>query len=181
MALPNPTGSFAPTTFVLDVAQIDQIDVNSAEFKELLVRLYQNLNRICLVLNTKSGGYYSVFPFVTGNIYFPNVAGTGIAASLSSSEFRPSTRIVINFGALPNNTTKSVAHGLSVTSNTTWVVIYGTATDPNGLIGIPIPYASATTADIVELYVDATNVNVITNGNLTNYTTTIIVLEFLNS
>jgi len=174
----NIYGIDVPNTFVLDIGQIQELAIDP-NFKELLVRLYQNLNIMCLALNDKTGGYYTLNQFVTGNTYFPDTVGTGVAVGLIQSEYRPSTRIVINFGALPNAGTKSVPHGITVTADTSWVLIMGTATDPIGLTGIPIPYASSVAADIVELYVDATNVNVTTNGNLTNYTTTLIVLEFL--
>ena len=46
MAFPTPTpqqnqvGAFVPTSFIWDVARVGEIEVNSPEFKELLVRLY---------------------------------------------------------------------------------------------------------------------------------------------
>jgi hypothetical protein len=172
----TPSGSFVPTTFVVDVAQLQDIEVNSDEFKELLVRLYQNLNLMCISLNAKTSGYYPLNQFVTGNLYYPKGI---ISTSLIPSNYRSSIRIVIDFGALPNTATKSVPHGIIVTANTTWVVIKGTATDPVGLTGIPIPYASPTGANVIELNVDATNVNVTTNGARSNYTITVIELEFL--
>ncbi len=171
----NTFGSTVPTTFVLDVARLSDINVNSDDFKELLVRLYQNLNRMALVLNTKTSGYFPINQFVTGNQWFPTTAAT----SLTNALYRPETRIVINFGMLPNAGTKSVPHGINVTSQTVWVRIYGTATDPIGLTGIPILYASSVLANNIELNVDATNVNVTTAADYTAYTTTIIVLEFL--
>lgn len=184
MAIPtvnqNNFGLSVPNTFVMDVAQLQEIDLDPA-FKELLVRLYQNLGLMCNALNKKTGGYYpSNNQFITGNSYFPDAVGTGIATGFVRSDYRPSFRVLVNFGTLPNAGLKSVPHGITVTANTTWVMIQGWATDPVGLTGIPIPYASSTAASIVELYVDATNVNVITNGDLTNYTTTLILLEFMN-
>ena len=56
----NISGAFVPTTFILDVAKIQEVNVNSEEFKELLVRLYQNLNRMSLVLNVKESAYYAL-------------------------------------------------------------------------------------------------------------------------
>jgi hypothetical protein len=185
MAIPvanqNTSGISVPNTFIFDVSQIQQLQELSPEFKELLVRLYQNLNRMCLALNAKTGGIYPLNQFVTGNNYFPDSVVTGVAASLVQSYYRESTRILINFGALPNASTKSVPHGLTVNANTVWVYIQGWATDPSGLTGIPIPYSSSSTANIIELNVNATNVNVTTNSNRTNYTITYIVLEFLTS
>lgn len=173
----NLSGSFVPTTFILDVAQLDDIDVTSDEFKELLVRLYQNLNRIALSLNVKTSGYYALNQFVTGSLWFPSVAST----SLVNNPYRPETRVVINFGALPNAGSKSVAHGITCNSGVSFTHIYGTATDPVGFNYIPLPYASASGADDIELKVDATNVTVITASNRTAFTTTYIVLEFLTA
>lgn len=171
----NLRGVVVPTTFILDVAKLDDIDVNSAQFKELLVRLYQNLNRMCLAINKKTSGIYSLNQFVTSNEYFPAIAAT----SLTNEQYRPTTRIVIDFGILPNAGLKSTPHGINVNAVLTWVGIQGWATDPIALQGIPIPYASPTAANNIELYVDATNVNVITGSDRTSFTTTYIVLEFL--
>ena len=44
MSQPQQHGAYAPTTFIWDVEQLQHIEVTSPEFKELLVRLYQNLN-----------------------------------------------------------------------------------------------------------------------------------------
>lgn len=174
---PNLYGSFVPTTFLLDVSIINKIDIDSPEFKELLVRLYRNLNRMCLSLNVKTSGYYALNQFVTGDLYFPATAGT----SLVNADYRPVTRKVINFGTLPNAGTKSVAHGITINAGVSFVRIYGSSTDPVGFNYIPLPYASPTDANNIELNVDATNVNVITGSDRTAYTLTYIVLEFLTS
>jgi len=58
MANPQQVGSFVPTTNVWDPSEIYSVDVTSPRFKELLVRLYQNVNLIAVVLNTKDSGYY---------------------------------------------------------------------------------------------------------------------------
>ncbi len=179
MALPtvnqNISGSFVPTTFIFDVAKLQDVDVNSDQFKELLVRLYQNLNRMVLSLNVKTSGYFPLNQFVMGDQYFPATAST----SLTQANYRPATRVVINFGALPNTGTKAVAHGITCTANTSFVRIYGTASDTTGFNYIPLPYASPTLANNIELKVDATNVTVITGSNRTNFNLCYIVLEFI--
>lgn len=174
---PNVLGSFVSTTFVLDVARLEDIDVQSPEFKELLVRLYQDLNRMLFALNRKISGNYGLSQFVTGSLWFPSTSST----SVTNVTYRPETRVVINFGALPNNTTKSVTHGINCNTGVSFTRIYGTATDPVNFKYIPLPYASATTANIIELKVDATNVTVITGSNRTAFTLTYIVLEFLTA
>ncbi len=76
-------------------------------------------------------------------------------------------RTTINFGSLPAAGTKSVPHNIS-DINTSWRItdIYGGATNPNILEGIPLPYVSAgaTNNDNLEVWVDSTNINVKTGG-----------------
>ena len=183
MALPeqipnqNLFGSFVPTNFILDVAQLQSLDVNSDEFKELLVRLYQSLNFMALSLNDKDSGYYPLNQFVTGRQYFPNDATN--TDGVEPLNYRYSKRVAINFGALPNAATKSVAHGINFNSTVTFVSIYATATYQVSFTALPIPYASSTDVNEIEINVDATNVNITTGIDRTNYTITIVVLEFL--
>lgn len=174
--IPNSTqntGFYVPTTNVWDVAQLQDIDVNTPQFKELLLRLYQNVNNISVALNAKDTGYYIDQEFVNGQNYFNPLSTNPI---LTRSVFRK----VIDFGVLPNAGTKTVPHGITVDANLTWTRIYGAATDPVGLNGIPLPYASATGQDI-ELRVDAVNVIVTTTSNRTAFTRCYIVLEYLKN
>ena len=74
MANSTQYGAFVPNTFIWDVQQLQQVDLNSPEFKELLVRLYQNLNLMANVINVKETGMYPLEEFNTGNSWFPNPA-----------------------------------------------------------------------------------------------------------
>jgi hypothetical protein len=170
-------GSFVPTSYVWDVARLYEIDVNSEEFKELLVRLYQNINAISLALNIKDTGMYNTSQFINGQIYFPNPALN--SSTPTTPDFRQVYRLVINFGALPNTTTKTVPHGITITDQTTFTRIYATASDTTGNTFIPIPYASLTLVNVVEINVDATNVNITTGIDRTNYNVCYVVLEYL--
>lgn len=179
MAQNITSGIFVPTTNVWDVSQIYDIDVTSPQFKELLVRLYQNINNISVALNLKDSGYYVTDSFVNGQLYFPNpIYNSGTAVNAT---YRQVFRIVINFGALPNAGIKTVPHGLIVNNQYTFTRIYGTASDTTGFNYIPLPYASATGADNIELSVDATNVIVETTTNRTNFNVTYIVLEYITN
>jgi hypothetical protein len=172
------SGSFVPTTNIWDTSSIADIDVNSAQFKELLVRLYQNVNNIAIVLNSKDTGLYTnQNPFVNGQTWFPDPALS--SQTPEQPVQRQVARLVINFGALPNTGTKSVAHGLSPLGNWSFTRIYGCASDQSGLNYIPLPYASSTAANNIELYVDGTNVNVKTGSNRSSFTVTYIILEFI--
>lgn len=170
----NP-GLFVPTTNVWDVARLYEVDVNTPEFKELLVRLYQNVNNIAISLNWKDTGFYLQEEFVNGQVFFPNPLLS--SQTTQTPTYRQVFRSVVNFGALPNAGTKSVPHNIVITSGYTFTRIYACATDPLNSF-IPIPYAS-TAGDNIELNVDVTNVNIKTLSNRTNYTTTYVVLEYI--
>lgn len=172
-------GAFVQTTQVWDVAQVEDVDVNSKEFKELLIRLYQQINNISNVLNIKDTGQYQLSEFITGQLFFSNPALS--SDTLQVAIDRQVIRKVINFGALPNAATKSVAHGINCTSATSFTAIYGASTDPSGLNYIPLPYASPTLINNIELKLTGTNVTIITGSNRSNFTITYIVLEYIQS
>jgi hypothetical protein len=86
--------------------------------------------------------------------------------------------MTVNFGALPNTSTKSVPHGITVTNTLSWTKIYGSATDQIGLTGIPIPYVDLAGNDI-QIDVDQTNINISTSSDYSNYTICYVVLEYL--
>lgn len=172
-------GMFIPTTNVWDVSQIYQTDVNSDMFKELIVLLYQNINQISVVLNMKDSGYYNTQEFVNGQLYFPNPALS--SASTTTPVFRQVYRRVINFGALPNAATKSVAHEIPFNSAFTVTRIYGAATDPVNLSYIPLPFAAITDNENIKLEVDATQVHITTGIDRTAYTFCYVVVEYLKN
>lgn len=171
-------GSFVPSTFIFDVGQLYQTDVTSPEFKELLVRLYQNVNLMAIALNTKDTGYYTTQEFVNGQLYFPNPAFN--SSTQTSAAYRQVFRTTVNFGALPNAGTKSVPHNIQFNSGFTCTRIYGTASDTTGLSYIPLPFVD-TAGNNIELNVDATNVNITTTSNRTNYNVCYVVVEYIKN
>lgn len=178
--LANP-GSFVPTTDVYDVQAIYSLDINSQDFKEFLVRLRQSINNVALVLNTKDSGYYEQLEFINGQIWFPdpNLVGS-VAGAQRTGVFRQVYRIVVNFGALPNTGSTSVAHGIpSITDQFTFTRIYATASDTTALNYIPIPFASPTDSEEIKIEVDNTNVTITTGSDRTNYDTCYVVLEYI--
>lgn len=176
MANRNNVGAFVPTSNVWDVSEIYSTEVTSPAFKELLVRLYQNLNVLSLVVNVKDSAFYVDSEFVTSGQYFTNP--TLSSATAQNPTLRPVFRKVINFGALPNTATKSVAHGIAPIASFSFTRIYGCATNPSTSY-IPLPYASPVLASNIELNADATNVNVTTGSDRTAYTITYIILEYI--
>lgn len=173
------SGPNIPTTNVWDVSDIQALQEESERLKELLVRLYQNLNNMSIALNEKDSGCYFTLGSANGQSYFPNPTLT--SASTTTPISRQVIRIVINFGALPNATTKSVAHNLTPNSSWSFTRIYACASDTTGFNYIPIPYASPTLINNIELKVDSTNVTIITGSNRSNFNICYVVLEYIVS
>lgn len=151
------------------------------EFDEtFIVKLRQYLNDIAVSLNVKETGFFVEDEVATGQLFIPTFSST-TAANLN---YRPVYRTVVDFGALPNTATKSVPHGITTTQNYSIVHLYGAATDPGVSTitsALPIPYASATAANTVELNMDATNVNITTGIDRTAYTRTFVVIEYIKT
>lgn len=173
----NNFGSFIPTSNVWEITEIQQVDVQSDQFKELLVRLYQNINNIALSLNTKDSALYDVSEFVNGQVFFSNPALDSSTAVAPTQ--RQVFRKVINFGALPNTGTTSVAHNIPFNVGFTTTRIYGSASDVAGLNYLPLPYASSTLANNISLDVTGTNVTIVTGSNRSNFTVTYVILEYI--
>lgn len=179
MANPQNYGLYIRTTDVWDTNQLEDINVNSDDFKELLVRMYQNLNNMAVAVNLKDSAFYNnTQEFVTGGQFFANPALS--SASMQSPALRPVFRTVVNFGALPAAGTKSVAHNIAPTASYTFTRIYGCATNPSTSY-IPLPYASPTLANNIELNADATFVNITVGVDRSAYTITYIVLEYIKT
>lgn len=175
MAQQNPnTGLFLPTTQTFDPSLVGE----DKKLKELMARLYQAINSISVVVNIKEGGYYIQNEFVTGALFFPNPALTSQTAQQPT--YRQIYRLIVDFGSLPNNSTKSVPHGLLIDARFRIVLISAASTKPTAAFSeIPIPYSSTTAADIIELNIDATDVNITTHSDKTAYTLTTVIIEYI--
>lgn len=172
----NP-GMMLPTSYNWEVSQIYQIPGIPEELKLLLVRLYENVGNISLAVNLKDTGYYTNQEFLNSQVYFPNPSTTSSATN--QQQFRQVFRTVVNFGALPNATTKTAFHNIQVNSGYSFTRIYGCATrvDINGFI--PLPYSSPTLNKNVELFADNEKVTVISAIDYSAYTVCYIVLEYI--
>lgn len=167
-------GAFINSTFIVDVNELYQLNVDPG-MRELLVRLALLSNNIALLLNQKdTGTYTNDQQFVCGQSFFPNP--TLSSSTSTTPTFRQVYRIVVNFGTLPNNTTKSVPHNIPVTPATTFTRIYGTASDTVGKHYIGINYGTDVLIDV-----DATNVTITTTSDRTAFTVTYVILEYLQS
>ncbi len=81
--------------------------------------------------------------------------------------------MVVDFGALPNATTKNVAHNIVGWNDQFRLVrAYGAATDPIGLEALPIPN------DGIFLKNNSTNVTITTTADFSAFTSSTVVLEY---
>src|SRR5580692_710292 len=162
------TNNLLPDRDVYDVDVIEGLDVNSQQFKDFLVRLYQITNDIKISVNSRDGGFWPLGEFNTGMQYYPNPADP-------TATPRTINRCVVNFGALPNNATKVVNHninaGIGTTTNYFFIGHSAWANDTTNLIYFPIPSVSPTTGNNVFLSVGQTQVAITTNFNATAFTT----------
>lgn len=166
-------GIFLPTTRVYDVEEVNL----EPDLKRLLVQLYQSINDISIAINLKQSGIYSLEEIQTSQAFFPD-PNKDVSASGSIPE-RDSYRTVVNFGALPNNGTKTVAHDIDIIDTFIFTHIYATATDQSASRAIPIPYASGDGIGNISLSVDGTNVRITTSGNVSSYNECVVVLEYI--
>lgn len=172
--LQNNTGLFVVDTNVWDLDLLQDVDVNTPAFKELLVRLYQNINNISLALNLKDSAYYVQQEFLNGQAFFPNPN-----LPFQQQNNRQVFRTVVNFGALPNATSTSVAHGIEVSNGFSFTRIYGASSNQITMQYIPLPYASPTLANNIQLAVNATTITITTDFNWSAYTLTYVILEYI--
>jgi hypothetical protein len=169
-------GYFIPTTQTWDVTEIYQTDVNSDKFKELMVRMYQQLGNMAQQINSKGSGLHNTQEFATGATFYANPANS--SAGPTKAAPRPIFRKTINMlptGTLPNTGTLTVAHDLTLNSACTLVKLYGAATNAAGTSMMPLPYASPV------LNADATNIYLVTGKDQTAYTKCNVIIEFLKN
>lgn len=168
------TGFFVSTTFDFDIQALQGIEGISPELRELLIRLYLNLNKSLLALNQRDVGMFQLQEQLNGQVWF-----NPISSNINDSRYGFGK--AVNFGALPNAGLKSVPHGINFNTITAGTDVWGAAFDPVGKTMIPLPYASPTLVNNIELYLDATNVNIITGSNRSNYTQCYVVAQWLKN
>lgn len=170
-------GTALPTTEVYDV---DEIDVESEGFKELIVRLQLNTNRIILALNRKIDGSRFQTVFNTGGLFFAPAGQPNVLDNM-----RPIFTTTVNFGALPNATTKSVAHNIpaEVLSAGLWTLVgwQVSATLPN-TTSVAIPgFDPSDITKPINAWFDTTNVNIQTTSNMSAYTICYVTFTYILS
>lgn len=184
MALDTESGVFLPTTSSFDRSILDSLKPGSPEFKEAFIHLNETVNDIQKVVNIKQSGYHVETEFVNGNLWFRSKRAAAILPQPTQTPtYRQEYTLVVDFGALPNTGTKSVAHGITVTTDVTFTHSYGQANDTSAapaIKSIPIPYVSNTANNSVGFWITPTHVFVDAGTvNRSAFDTTYIVLKYL--
>lgn len=132
--------------------------------RESVNDLYQD---IASTVNTKEGAVYVPIEKLTSGQYF---------TPGNPQKNRAVYRMVVDFGALPNSATKTVAHNI-VGWNDQYRLVraYGASTDPANLEALPIPN------DGIFLKNNVTDVIVTTTADFSAFTETTVVLEYTKS
>lgn len=124
-------------------------------------------------VNSKEGGLYDLQELSNSEQWF--IIG-------DTQNFRFGYRMTVNFGALPNTGTKSVAHGIAnIDANFSITRLYASASDPVGFNYIPIPFASPVLANNISLSMDNTNVTIITGSNRSAFTICYVIIDYLRN
>ena len=94
---------------------------------------------------------------------------------------KPIYEITVDTGTLPNNTTKTIAHGISDLKAV--IDLRGYALNTNNGINIPIPYVykSGSYSKSLQAYADATNITFISGENMSGYTESYVTLQYTKS
>lgn len=87
---------------------------------------------------------------------------------------KPIYQKTVSCGALPNATTKTVAHNIS---NVNYIIDYhGISMNPTSHISIILPYPGEN--QDITVYVDRTNINIVDKTDNSRYTTTYVTLQY---
>lgn len=153
-------------------AYVPVYDVIPEKWDDARIILVEQLKRLANGVNGREISYFLDEELLAGKFFIPGVN--------DNQAFRSVLRKVIDFGALPNAGTKSVAHGITVDQNFTLTDLWADATKPTvAYSAIPIPYASPTLNENIKINIDATNVNITTAINYSAYTTCFVTIEYL--
>jgi len=165
MSTPSFQPSFTEGNFVPEDVTIPQDPIEFQSF------LKNTLEKYAKLINRKDNGQYESIE-IQNNQTFPGA---------NPQTKRMIFRKIVDCGALPNTATKTVAHGITNFAEIRVTRLYGAATFP-GVAALPLPYlALAIPAFSVELYIDATNVVLVTGVDRTAYTSTYVVIEYFRT
>ena len=151
-------------------------DTCPEDWEEARGFLTEQLKKISNAVNIREIGWFLDEELLSGKTLFP---GVNVQGNASPDQNRQILRKVIDFGALPNAGTKSVAHGIVFDANFSLVQMWAASTAPSSA-AIPIPYVEVQNpTGAVQLYMDTTNINITTDSDRSAYTRTFVVIEYI--
>ena len=154
-------------------AYVPVYDMVPEKWEDARQFLVEHLKKISNAVNYREIGFFLDEELLSGKAFIPGATVAG-----NPQRFRSVLRKVIDFGALPNTGTKTVAHGITFDANFTLIDLWGASTDPVNFFAINLGHAAAA-PDQIELYMDATNIVVKTGSNRSAFTRTFIVVEYI--
>jgi hypothetical protein len=138
-----------------------EISREPGELREEVNDIYQS---VVSSVNSKIGGLYVPQEKVNSEQYFDKN---------NPQRFKNVYRMVVDFGALPNTTSKSVEHNIpGWNSEFKLTSAWGGATDPTAKTALPIPN------DGITLLINEADVIITTTSNLSSYTFCTVVVEY---
>lgn len=156
-------------------------DVVPEQWENAREYIVERFTTHAMSINAKEIGWYLDVELDTGKKFIPKNFDPAVQAS-TSEIYRTILRKVVVFGALPNTTSKPIAHGITVDDKFTLIQMYAAATDPTDpgtFPSLPIPHASPTLVNNIELKLDDTNVIITTGSDRTAFTRCNVVIEYI--
>lgn len=146
---------------------VDSLPFNSDQTR-FFMEIYLKMNEIISTLNNKDSSIYSNESFYMSGKWYIDA---------DPENPKQMIRKVISFGALPNTALKSVAHEINGANpiDATWIVIPVCGRSFNPTLGVTIPIYNPDTYMVI----DYTNVNITTTADLSQFTTTEIILLYI--
>lgn len=170
----NSKASYLPPEF--------QLPEDPKQAKEFLA---QRERQTASILNVKINGQFEKQELLSGEQWFSTQGGG--ANRQERYGYRTVFDLVsLNGGkAIPaDGTFHAFAHNLPISNITAGLRIYGSGFISSGVTNppqlVPIPYASATANSVIELYFDATNINInVGTNNGSGLNPCYVVIEYL--
>jgi hypothetical protein len=146
-----------------------------------------NSNAYPVTLKTASGAGVLIITGQTLDVYCDgtniktNGVNLGTTETITNDYFMgyPVYAKVVNFGALPNNTTKNVAHSISGTY--TIMHIFSTPFNSSGLYLNLNHVDPSSISQAVEIFVDSTNVTIKTAADFSTFTKCYVTLKYIKA
>lgn len=154
------------------------VSTNAPTWSDLKQGWYSSDGRVLAKFTTDGSGNVTLNAVYTINSY-------SLVEQVTNKFWVDGRRIyrkVINVGTLPNNTSKSTAHGLTVSSTFRFIKMYGWASNGSTATSWkPLPYVDQNNGSTYQISIDVDNTNVViyTHYNATALTDCYVVLEYV--